>query len=127
MLGLTLAFGWVLVLDVRLYGSLPDPALLPIQTALAASTLVAFLGWRWAPAVTAIVAFAAGVGSAVQPVTLLRLTDPEHVWMGLGTVLVLGFAAATAVAGAAETARRVRAGHRRPGTRPRSRHDSERR
>jgi hypothetical protein len=113
--GLTAAFALVLVEDLRLYGVIPDPSLLPIQGLLLGATALAWARRRWASAFTALVALAVGLGSAIQPITAIRLTQPESTGFLAGTVLMLAFATVTVLAGAAATLRPqllLRSGHR---------------
>jgi hypothetical protein len=112
MVAMTAAFGWILLLDLQLYGALPDPSQLPIQLLLLGTTLLAASRWRWAPTVAALVALTVGIGSALQPITLSRLSNPETLGMQVGTVLLLLFAAATTLSGITATARTIHAARR---------------
>jgi hypothetical protein len=113
MLGMTASFGWVLALDLRTYGELPDDILAFIQALLIVATGVALTRWRWAPGIVAAVAASATIGSAVQPITALRLSEPESAAFAAGTVLLLTFGALATMAASAETVRVIRWGRRR--------------
>jgi hypothetical protein len=109
MVALSASFGWMMILDIRLYGELPDDALGVVMGVLVAATIVSALPWRWAATVGGLVAAGSTMGSLAEPFTRLRLTEPETAALGVANFLILACGVVAAVAGAMATVEAVRA------------------